>query len=86
MFWITIGVAAAICIALAPVSQDPYMVWTYASLGIVGFTAGCTFYLCFRKGRKWSANTVMLEAVRVETNNDVSGVEEKKAEAGMKSL
>lgn len=39
--------AAAICIALAPVSQDPYLVWMYGSLGIVGFVAGCAFYACF---------------------------------------
>ncbi|KAF2441395.1 PTR2-domain-containing protein [Karstenula rhodostoma CBS 690.94] len=69
LFWITIGIAAAICIALAPVSQDPYMVWTYASLGIVGFAAGCVFFLCFRKDRKWSADAVVLEAVHVDTNS-----------------
>ncbi|KAL5365330.1 POT family-domain-containing protein [Aspergillus floccosus] len=40
LFWLTIGIAAAICIALAPVSQDPYLVWMYGSLGIVGFVAG----------------------------------------------
>ena len=48
MFWLTIGIAAAICIALAPVSQDPYLVWMYGSLGIVGFVAGCALYICFR--------------------------------------
>ncbi|KAK7191062.1 peptide transporter PTR2-A (POT family protein) [Paraphaeosphaeria sporulosa] len=69
LFWITIGIAAAICIALAPVSQDPYMVWTYASLGIVGFVAGCAFFFCFRKNRKWSADAVVLEAVPVDTNS-----------------
>ncbi|KAE9567135.1 hypothetical protein CGMCC3_g16730 [Colletotrichum fructicola] len=31
LFWLTIGVAAAICIALAPVSQDPYLVWINAT-------------------------------------------------------
>ncbi|KAL3474079.1 POT family-domain-containing protein [Aspergillus californicus] len=36
LFWLTIGIAAAICIALAPVSQDPYLTWMYGSLGIVG--------------------------------------------------
>ncbi|GJD01136.1 POT family protein [Colletotrichum higginsianum] len=51
LFWLTIGVAAAICIALAPVSQDPYLVWMYGSLGIVGFVAGCSFYACFYPGR-----------------------------------
>lgn len=48
MFWLTIGIAAAICIALAPVSQDPYLVWMYGSLAIVGFVAGCALYVCFR--------------------------------------
>ncbi|KAL4795286.1 POT family-domain-containing protein [Aspergillus venezuelensis] len=36
LFWLTIGIAAAICIALAPVSQDPYLTWMYGSLGIAG--------------------------------------------------
>ena len=66
LFWITIGIAAAICIALSPVSQDPYLVWMYGALAIVGFVAGCTFFLCFRKGRKWTADTMVLEAVAVE--------------------
>lgn len=78
LFWITIGVAAAICIALAPVSQDPYMVWTYASLGIIGFVAGCAFFLCFCKNRKWPANAVMLEAVRVDTNAETNATMEEK--------
>lgn len=68
LFWITIGIAAAICIGLSPVSQDPYLVWMYASLAIVGFVAGCVFFLCFRKGRKWTANAVILEAVPLDTN------------------
>ncbi|KAJ4362282.1 hypothetical protein N0V83_010375 [Neocucurbitaria cava] len=68
LFWLTIGIAAAICIALSPVSQDPYLVWMYGSLAIVGFVAGCIFFLCFRKGRKWSANTMVLEAVHLDTN------------------
>ncbi|RGP68723.1 putative ptr2-di-and tripeptide permease [Fusarium sporotrichioides] len=33
LFWMTIAVAAAICIALGAVSQDPYLVWMYASVG-----------------------------------------------------
>lgn len=40
----------------------------YASLAIVGFVAGCTFFLCFRKGRKWEGNAVILEAVPVDTD------------------
>ncbi|KAK1724381.1 hypothetical protein CaCOL14_010581 [Colletotrichum acutatum] len=51
LFWLTIGIAAGICIALAPVSQDPYLVWMYGSLGIVGFVSGCAFYACFYPGR-----------------------------------
>ncbi|KAK7419785.1 hypothetical protein QQX98_003157 [Neonectria punicea] len=31
LFWSTIAVAAAICIALGPVSQDPYLVWMYGT-------------------------------------------------------
>lgn len=48
LFWLTIGIAAAICIGLTPVSQDPYLVWMYASLGIVGFVSGCVFYFFSR--------------------------------------
>ncbi|GKT49481.1 putative peptidoglycan-N-acetylglucosamine deacetylase [Colletotrichum spaethianum] len=63
LFWLTIGVAAAICIALAPVSQDPYLVWMYGSLGIVGFVSGCAFYACFYPGRnkKSAEEEVILE-------------------------
>ncbi|OAL45536.1 POT family protein [Pyrenochaeta sp. DS3sAY3a] len=80
LFWLTIGIAAAICIALSPVSQDPYLVWMYASLAIVGFVAGCLFFLCFRKGRKWSVNAVVLEAVQVEqgTGTPAHDVEKEK--------
>lgn len=49
LFWLTIGIAAAICIGLSPVSQDPYLVWMYGGLAIVGFVAGCVFYACFWK-------------------------------------
>ncbi|KAK2049495.1 POT family protein [Colletotrichum somersetense] len=61
LFWVTIGVAAAICIALAPVSQDPYLVWMYASLGIVGFVAGCIFYACFypKRNKKGSEEGII---------------------------
>ncbi|KAH4347489.1 hypothetical protein HBH98_094080 [Parastagonospora nodorum] len=79
LFWITIGIAAAICIALSPVSQDPYLVWMYAGLGITGFVAGCTFFLCFRKGRKWSAtNAVILEAVPVDAHPAAVAYQEDK--------
>ncbi|KAK8124213.1 hypothetical protein PG999_004131 [Apiospora kogelbergensis] len=52
LFWLTIGVAAAISISLSPVSQDPHLVWMYGSLAIVSFVAGCVFYACFFKNRK----------------------------------
>ncbi|EUC39969.1 hypothetical protein COCMIDRAFT_41624 [Bipolaris oryzae ATCC 44560] len=32
----------------APTRYDPYMVWMYGSLAIVGFIAGCALYVCFR--------------------------------------
>ncbi|KAL4903097.1 hypothetical protein BDW74DRAFT_169050 [Aspergillus multicolor] len=47
LFWLTIGIAAAICIALAPVSQDPYLTWMYGSLGIVAAVGGVLFYVLF---------------------------------------
>lgn len=61
LFWLTIGIAAAICIGLAPVSQEPYLVWMYGSLAIVSFVAGCVYYACFwRVGR---AKVVLDEVV-----------------------
>ncbi|KAH0284953.1 PTR2-domain-containing protein [Aureobasidium namibiae CBS 147.97] len=74
LFWLTIGIAAAICIALAPVSQDPYLVWMYASLGIVGFVAGCGLYLCFRKSFDDVPVIAGQEAANMEL--DVAGVAE----------
>jgi POT family proton-dependent oligopeptide transporter len=69
MFWLTIGIAAAICIGLSPVSQDPYLVWMYGSLGIVGFVAGCTFFVCFRKSGSLNADIpCLVEGVSVEGN------------------
>lgn len=63
LFWLTIAVAAAICIALGAVSQDPYLVWMYGAVGISGFIAGCVFYICFRKGRKQpiSSDEIVIE-------------------------
>ncbi|KAB8067272.1 POT family-domain-containing protein [Aspergillus leporis] len=61
LFWLTIGVAAAICIGLAPVSQGPYLVWMYGSLAIVGFVAGIIFYLLF--GRASLVPVPVLESV-----------------------
>ena len=46
----TIAVGAAIGIALTPVSQDPYMVWTYGGIAVAAFLAGCVFWVCFRDG------------------------------------
>jgi POT family proton-dependent oligopeptide transporter len=48
VFWVTIAVGAAIGIALSPVSQDPYMVWTYGGIAVAAFIAGCVFWLLFR--------------------------------------
>ena len=48
VFWVTIALGAAIGIALSPVSQDPYMVWTYGGIAVAAFIAGCVFWLCFR--------------------------------------
>lgn len=48
VFWVTIAVGAAIGIALSPVSQDPYMVWTYGGIAVASFIAGCVFWVCFR--------------------------------------
>ncbi|KAL2809157.1 POT family-domain-containing protein [Aspergillus granulosus] len=53
LFWLTIGIAAAICIALAPVSQDPYLVWMYGSLAVVACLGGILFYVLF--GRAFDA-------------------------------
>ncbi|KAJ5301921.1 Major facilitator superfamily domain general substrate transporter [Penicillium antarcticum] len=58
LFWLMIGIAAAICIGLTPVSRDPYLVWMYGSLGIVGFVAGCLFYACFRKSASLNPKTL----------------------------
>ncbi|KAJ6091901.1 Major facilitator superfamily domain general substrate transporter [Penicillium canescens] len=58
LFWLMIGIAAAICIGLTPVSQDPYLVWMYGSLGIVGFVAGCVFYISFRKSASLDPDTL----------------------------
>ncbi|KAG9959601.1 peptide transport protein PTR2, partial [Aureobasidium melanogenum] len=74
LFWLTIGIAAAICIALAPVSQDPYLVWMYASLGIVGFVGGLGIYLCFRNSFDDVPIITGQEAATVEV--DVTGVAE----------
>lgn len=72
LFWLTIGIAAAICIGLAPVSQDPYLVWMYASLAIVGFVAGCVYYACFWKvGR----NKVVMDEVIVGGDVDAAATE-----------
>ncbi|THY19387.1 peptide transport protein PTR2 [Aureobasidium pullulans] len=74
LFWLTIGIAAAICIALAPVSQDPYLVWMYGSLAIVGFVAGCALYLCFRNSFDEVPIIAGQEAANMEL--DVTGVAE----------
>jgi proton-dependent oligopeptide transporter, POT family len=54
----------------------------YGSLAIVGFVAGTVFFLCFRKGRKWSANAMILEAVQVESNNQQPTEQVGKSDVG----
>ncbi|KAM5358136.1 hypothetical protein ACJZ2D_015551 [Fusarium nematophilum] len=65
LFWLTIAVAAAICIALGAVSQDPYLVWMYGAVGVSGFVAGCAFYACFYSSkRRWTPREeVVIEGV-----------------------
>ncbi|KAJ5975430.1 Major facilitator superfamily domain general substrate transporter [Penicillium waksmanii] len=71
LFWLMIAIAAAICIGLTPVSQDPYLVWMYGSLAIVGFVAGCGFYLCFRKSDSLDPDTSgLIEGVPIEGNRE----------------
>lgn len=68
LFWLTIGIAAAICIALAPVSQDPYLVWMYGSLAIVGFVAGIVFYVLF--GRSFGEVQILESVETIVTHRD----------------
>lgn len=42
------GIAAAICIVLVPVSRNLCLVWMYASFGVVDFVGSLGLYLCFR--------------------------------------
>lgn len=46
---LTFEQASAINEALVSVSEDPYLVWMYASLAIVTFIAGFIFYAMFHK-------------------------------------
>ncbi|ORX61522.1 putative peptide transporter [Hesseltinella vesiculosa] len=41
-------VAALLGMALAPVSEDPKMVWTYSGIAIAAFVFGILYYLTFR--------------------------------------
>jgi POT family proton-dependent oligopeptide transporter len=63
VFWVTIAVGAAIGIALSPVSQDPYMVWTYGGIAVAAFIAGCVFWLCFRN----TARESIINGLELET-------------------
>jgi POT family proton-dependent oligopeptide transporter len=45
----------------------------YGSLAIVGFVAGCLFLFCFRSDRKRSSETLILEAVPVQTDDNTPG-------------
>jgi POT family proton-dependent oligopeptide transporter len=56
----------------------------YAGLGITGFVAGCSFFVCFGKSRKWSsANVVILEAVPVDTHPAAVAYQEDKGAGKM---
>ena len=55
-------------------SQDPYLVWMYASLGIVGFVGGLGLYLCFRNSFDDVPIITGQEAANVEL--EVTGVAE----------
>lgn len=78
LFWLTIGIAAAIAIGLAPVSQDPYLVWMYGSLAIVGFVAGCAYYACFFK---FSRAKIVTGEVVIGPDADVTATELHEREA-----
>lgn len=60
-------------------SQDPHLVWMYGSLAIVGFVSGCAFFICFRNDRRRFTEPAILEATRVETNDDAPGIQKDKA-------
>ncbi|TIB84525.1 PTR2-domain-containing protein [Wallemia mellicola] len=49
IFLVQTAFASAINEALVSVSEDPYLVWMYASLAIVTFLAGFAFYAMFHK-------------------------------------
>jgi proton-dependent oligopeptide transporter, POT family len=80
LFWLTIGIAAAIAIGLAPVSQDPYLVWMYGSLAIVGFVAGCAYYACFFKFRRTKKVTGEV-VVGTDTGEDDAELYKREAKA-----
>ncbi|KAL3425241.1 peptide transporter ptr2-like protein 1 [Phlyctema vagabunda] len=63
LFWLTIGIAAAICISFTPVTRDPQILWMYTSLAVVTFVAGCVFYACFRNSLDSSPVLESLERV-----------------------
>lgn len=71
LFWLTIGVAAAIAVGLAPVSQDPDLVWMYGSLGVVSFLGGVGFLGCFwRPGRNLEVEEEVVVPSGEELNAD----------------
>ncbi|KAJ5813837.1 Major facilitator superfamily domain general substrate transporter [Penicillium pulvis] len=83
LFWLTIGIAAAICIGLSPVSQNPYLVWMYGSLAIVGFVAGCAFLLCFRKIDPCDQSLV--EGISIEADATVSPTKANNEKSNLQS-
>lgn len=64
LFWLTIGIAAALAISISSVSQDQYLVWMYGSLAIVGFVAGVAFLACFW-GQREGLKEVVIEGEEV---------------------
>ena len=81
IFWVTIAIGSAIGIALSPVSQDPYMVWTYGGLAIAAFVSGSVFYICFRGSITGAVPvTVGVEAV------EAPAIRQGNASAGMDPL
>ncbi|KAK5729879.1 hypothetical protein LTR17_011518 [Elasticomyces elasticus] len=61
IFWVTIAIGAALGIALSPVSQDPYMVWTYGALAIAVFTAGIVFAIWHHEEIKFRPEILSVE-------------------------
>jgi len=81
LFWLTIGIAAALCISLTPVTKDPEILWLYTSLAIITFAAGCVFYACFRNSLE---DGPVIESTSID--EDVAFQKEKEHEAGFEKV